>query len=72
MVASSDTKTEDVCGFMSYLCYAGFNFHAIHHLFPTVDNHCLPALDKILTEEAGKMGIRRNIIPSLMRGLFEI
>lgn len=46
--ASSDTKTNDVAGLWSYILYAGFNFHAIHHMFPTIDNHYLPLADKIL------------------------
>ena len=40
--ASSDTPTNNCRGFWSYLLYAGFNFHAIHHIFPTIDNHSLP------------------------------
>jgi fatty acid desaturase len=49
IVASTDTKTNDLCGVLSYVGYAGFNFHAVHHIFPTIDNHFLPAIDKMLT-----------------------
>jgi len=40
--------TNNLCGFFSYMFYAGFNYHAIHHLFPTIDNHSLPKVNKIL------------------------
>ena len=33
---------------MSYILYAGFNYHAIHHFFPTIDNHSLPQANAIL------------------------
>lgn len=45
---STDIQTPFHSGFLSYLFYAGFNCHAIHHLFPTIDNHQLPQANLIL------------------------
>jgi fatty acid desaturase len=70
--ASTDTQSNDACGLLSYIAYLGFNIHAVHHIFPTADNHLLPRLDKILTEEAKKMGIRRIILPSTVAGIYEV
>ena len=72
IMTATDSKTNDICGIKSYVFYAGFNFHAIHHLFPTVDNHYLPIADKILKEEAKKMGINKIELGSVLTGLYEV
>lgn len=48
--AVTEATTDNCRGFLSYLLYAGFNFHAVHHLFPTIDNHYLPEASAILQE----------------------
>ena len=55
---------------MSYLLYAGFNFHAIHHLFPTIDNYQLPLANAILEEEANKRGVKLNKIKGVVWALW--
>jgi fatty acid desaturase len=46
--ASSEIPTPGYKGLLSYVIYAGFNYHAIHHLFPTIDNYNLPKASAIL------------------------
>lgn len=63
--------TTDNCrGFRSYLLYAGFNFHAIHHMFPTIDNYQLPQASAILEEEASLIGVKLNKLKGILQGLF--
>ena len=65
-------KTNNISGLLSYVLYCGFNFHAVHHLFPTIDNHYLPLVDKILVEEAAKIGIRKNLVKSMLEGMIKV
>ncbi len=48
LATCSDAVTNQCKGFWSYLMYAGFNYHVVHHLFPTIDNHQLPEAAAVL------------------------
>lgn len=72
MASSTDIKTSFQTGFFSYLFYSGFNTHAVHHFFPTVDNHRLPLIDAILNEECAKRHIKRNLVGGILEGLLSI
>lgn len=48
--ASTDEQSNFPTGLPSYFFYAGFNLHAIHHLFPTLDNYSLQKANQILQD----------------------
>lgn len=70
--ASCDTETDEATGLWSYIIYAGFNYHGVHHMFPTIDNYNLPKATAILEEEGAKMGLKINKIKNIQEGLMEI
>ena len=69
--ATSDHSTR--CGlFRSFYCYAGLNYHVLHHLFPTVDHSRLKRLDGVFRQTCKEFNVpyRTFDFTTLFRGVF--
>ena len=49
--------------------FGGINYHAVHHLFPTVAHVHFPEIRKILVATASEFGIPYNHRPSLNKAV---
>jgi fatty acid desaturase len=43
MATTCDTTT-DLTGIFSFMFFAGFNIHSVHHMFPTADHSQFPKI----------------------------
>jgi len=50
--------------------FGGINYHAVHHLFPTVAHVHFPEIRKILKQTADDFGIEYNHKPSMNQALY--
>lgn len=56
----------------SFYCYAGLNYHILHHLFPTVDHSRLKQLDPVFRQTMKEFNIpyRTFTFRELFAGVF--
>ena len=57
MATTCDTTTE-LGGMLSYMFFAGFNIHSVHHLFPTADHSQFPKILPLVVETCKEFGIK--------------
>lgn len=50
IATTCDTCHSDISAYTSLVLYAGFNVHALHHLFPTIDHRMLPQCNRIFVD----------------------